>query len=309
MASSMGSHAAMVTQREAESRAARVKGSAVEAQHNPRWTQHREADERGNSMDYSSSKKSDVARQESFLESLDRTAGAEQSNQSLLARLDMCEQNKSKALNRLAGQDGMGADALKSGVLHEEHGMLSDGSEDEGGAESVTAASDVTIGGRSDVTPSGGSLGPYDGPSREDSQAGMDWKNWDAASACGGKGGGSVGTRDEDDENEHQSSCQRWCAKIPVLSPTGWFRSYWDWFVISLVLYVAVMVPLQATFLAIMENWEACAYITQPDGSVTEEVGTWVSLYKGSGWLILDGFDNFVDMVFIADLILNFNTG
>lgn len=75
-------------------------------------------------------------------------------------------------------------------------------------------------------------------------------------------------------------------ATIPVFDPDGFFKRQWDWLVVLLVSYIALVTP-----------FEACFIQTQPkdwDG--------------GRGVQILEVLGYLADCIFIVDIFLNFNT-
>ena len=220
--------------------------------------------------------------------------------QSLLTRLDMCEETKNKQREKL------GADAVTGsgpGEEPSETGPGMGGAEDNGdalhqgddGASSVGAAS-------------AGSLAEISG------DVFLAKQGWDAVSACGGqRTSESIGIPESSEadllEGKKLGFLSRMCNRIPVFDPTGVFRTAWDWFVIFLVIYVAVMVPVSACILTSLQKWTACKIVEGPDGSEEILYGTWEELYASPAWGRLAIFDTFVDSIFILDVFLNFNTG
>ena len=102
--------------------------------------------------------------------------------------------------------------------------------------------------------------------------------------ACGG-----TEYHEEQDGEAARNCCTAFCGaldRLPTLRPTHPLKLIWDWTIIILVLYVAVIVPFQATFL-----------IEPPPGK--EDVPNFDNMSK---------FDFAVDCAFIADIFVSFNT-
>mmetsp|Transcript_16274 Transcript_16274/g.55407 ORF Transcript_16274/g.55407 Transcript_16274/m.55407 type:complete len:937 (-) Transcript_16274:8826-11636(-) len=105
-----------------------------------------------------------------------------------------------------------------------------------------------------------------------------------------------VEAESEEDEEERLSCSQRCCESVSsMLPPTDWYKHYidpngsfkrtWDWCVIILVVYIAVVIPYTAAFLFANEDWN------DKDSLRAFEV-----------------IDRFMDVVFILDIVLNFRT-